>query len=269
MGAARHPLGPLDCLRQLDLLGEGLHQLLVEVDPVGHADHRWIRETRIPAQLLRVEDHRVALAGALGMPDHTRPAVGFSPPCGCLDGAIDRVHLVVFGENLPPFAAVDLEQDEVLNEVKQPHWGESAAQHHLELGLFLALVRIHRLPLGEMLRRRGDRADARLDQIRNAHDLDEAVERWDRLHVVGNLGDRSLGRCLLAGRVLELDLSKRDAIDEEQQVRPAVLAANDHRELVEGEEVVALRMLEVDQLGAHRALDSLPVLISDRDPLYQ
>ena len=57
-----------------------------------------------------------------------------------------------------------------------------------------------------------------------------------------------------AARVLDLDLAEREAVDEEEDVRPPVLLADDDPELVDREELVALRVLEVDEPRARRPL---------------
>ena len=58
-----------------------------------------------------------------------------------------------------------------------------------------------------------------------------------------------LGRGLDVGRVLELDDGERQAVDEHDDVGPLVRLALDHRELVDGQPVVGVGVVEVDEPG--------------------
>ena len=62
------------------------------------------------------------------------------------------------------------------------------------------------------------------------------------------LAVRGVDRRLLVGRVLELDHRDRQAVEEQHDVRPALVAAVHDRELVDREPVVGLRPLVVDDL---------------------
>ncbi len=77
-----------------------------------------------------------------------------------------------------------------------------------------------------------------------------------------HLIDRSLRRLRESGR-LQLDLPERQPVDEQQDVRPAVLPAHDDRELVDREQLVLLGILEIDELGALGLLDSVVVDVGD------
>ena len=58
-------------------------------------------------------------------------------------------------------------------------------------------------------------------------------------------------RCILADSVLQLEDDKRQAVDESDYIRAAVMAVLDHGELVGHNEIVVCRIGEVDQ--AHLA----------------
>jgi hypothetical protein len=70
-------------------------------------------------------------------------------------------------------------------------------------------------------------------------------------------------------RALALDLSERQPVDVEQDVRPAVLLAFDDRELVDRNELVVGRVAPVDQPGAAASLDAIPVEVGIGDATQQ
>ena len=122
LGAAHDLLGLLAHGRQVGA-GERVCELVVEVGPIGHSDDgRVLRSRGSRLQLVDEEDHRVALAGPLGVPDEAAPAV----PVHCLghrlNGGVDRVNLVVLGEDLPGLRPVGLEEDEVADQLEEASW---------------------------------------------------------------------------------------------------------------------------------------------------
>lgn len=178
--------------------------------------------------------------------------------------SVDRVNLVVLGHDLPRPRAVGLEEDEVADEVKQPGGGEDLADEDLELRAALHPRRVHRLPLREVLGLRGDRAHPRPQQVGDTDHLDVAIQPGDRPAVVTDLVDRLRRPVLVQRRVLQLELTERQPVDVEQHVGPAVRAALDDRQLVDGLEAVVVRHVPIDQAGARRALAVLVVDPGDR-----
>src|SRR5205823_5048524 len=97
-----------------------------------------------------VEDHRVALAGALCVPDDTGAAVR-RHRLGCrLDRPFDGVYLVVLRRDLGQLSTGLLEEDEITDEIEETRGREDAADQNLERRAALHLGLIHRLPLGEV-----------------------------------------------------------------------------------------------------------------------
>ncbi len=92
-----------------------------------------------------------------------------------------------------------------------------------------------------------DRTDAGRDAV--AHDEGGVVahQRRDLLLVGLELLERLLRRGGLVGRVLELDHDQRNAVDEQHDVRPAVVFALDDGVLIDREPVVAVGVREVDE----------------------
>ena len=88
---------------------------------------------------------------------------------------------------------------------------------------------------------------------------------WDLGLVCIDLFARCLDRGILVRRILQLDHGQREAIDEDDDVRPSIVLAFDDRELVHDEPVVRFRMLEVDQL--HRVIGDPAVVIRAPSPI--
>ena len=194
----------IDGVAQVRLAREVPVELVVEVDAVGDADDRRVREARVAAQLRDEEDHRVALAGALRVPDHAAAAVRrASRSAASLDRGVDGVRPGGTSPSPCTSCAPSLSNvHEVADEVEEARGLEDAFEHRpASCGLpCIAVLVVHRLPLGEVLGRRRDRPDARREQVGDADDLDEAVQRRDRLRVVRDLVDGGLGGRRLVSR---------------------------------------------------------------------
>ena len=110
----------------------------------------------------------------------------------------------------------------------------------------------------------GQRADAGVEAVGDDERFVEGEERRDLLLVGLELVEGGPDGGVFVGRVLQLDDGERQAVDEEHDVRAAVVLAFDDGELVDGDEVVLLGVLEVDEPdavagdGAVRPLDTRP-----------
>src|SRR5665647_873517 len=92
-------------------------------------------------------------------------------------------------------------------------------------------------------------AVARLQPVRRDQQLVIREQTGDLLLVGLELVEGLLDRRLLVGRVLELDDSERQPVDEDDHIGPLVDLALDHGELVDGEPVVGVDVVEVDEPG--------------------
>ena len=244
---------------------EGFLELVVEVGSIGHRDDRGVGEAWVVPQLVGEEHHRVALAGPLRVPHNPAAAVATHRDRNRLHSGVNRVDLVVLGHHLPRPCAVALEQDEVTDQLQQVCGGEDTLDHRLQRRATMGLPvrRTHLLPFGEVLCSRAPCPHPRRHQVRHADDPEVAVEAGDRVGVVVNLIDRILRRLRKPGR-LQLELAKRQAVDEQQDVRPAVMPTLDDRELIDREQLIAVGVLEVDELRALGLLDPRIVHVGDR-----
>ncbi len=132
---------------ELEAALELAEELVVEVVAVGQDHQRRVLHRRVADHPGGVEQHREALAAALGVPDHARATVARLATMRVGRGAhaagahrlvhrgVDRVELVVARDDLVDGAAVRvlLEDDEVLEQVEEALRREHAAQQHLQL----------------------------------------------------------------------------------------------------------------------------------------
>ena len=265
--------------------------MVVEVVAVGQHDDGGVLHRQVAHDAAGVERHRQALARPLRVPDHPDPPVaagagrlparlvaagrfGHHLLQGCRaqrlgDGGLHGVELVVPGHLLHEgAAAVVLEHDEVADQREQPAAVEDAFEQHLELrearvGQRLARNRAPRL---EPLLPGRQRADARFQPIRYDEPGVEREQRRD-LRLVGlKLVEGRRDGGVLVGRVLQLDVAERQAVDEQHDVgRPFVLVLGDG-ELVDREPVVARRFAEVEHANLIAADPAPRVDVLHRHP---
>jgi len=181
-----------------------------------------------------------------------------------LHSGVNRVDLVVLGHHLPRPGAVALEQDEVTDQLQKACGGEDTLDHRLQRRATMGLPvgPAHLLPFREVLCSRTPCPDPCRHQVRHADDPQITVEAGDGVGVVVDLIDRTLRRLREPGR-LQLELAEREAVDEQQDVRPAVMPALDDRELVDREQFVSLGVVEVDEFCALGLLDSVVIDVRD------
>jgi hypothetical protein len=168
-----------------------------------------------------------------------------------LDRDFDRVELVVPGDLLRERAAAEiLEHDEMADEIKKPARFERPGEHDLQLGE----ARRHipapadSAPRLEPFLAGAERADPRLHPVRGDQRR-VAGEQWrDQIQIIFKLVDGVPHRCVLVGRVFQLDDAERQSVDKDHDVGAAALPPVDNGELIDRQPVVLLRPLEIDDL---------------------
>ena len=96
----------------------GLVDLAVQVIAVGD-DHEGVVAAHSPVHLAGEEQHRIALAAALRVPEHAKPALVLRAVAHGTDGAVHAQELVVARHDLDGSLAHVVEQDEVLEQVQE------------------------------------------------------------------------------------------------------------------------------------------------------
>ncbi len=139
--------------------GKPLVDLVVQIKAVGDDDEGPV--TRQLAQnLLGEEDHREALATALGVPEDAQPALVVLDLTHLFEGTFDAQVLVILGHDLDETTTHSLKKDEVLSNVQEATRCARASDQGLQGDdAFLALA-VDLLPWAEVLPFGGDGTDA-------------------------------------------------------------------------------------------------------------
>ena len=255
----------LNRLLAQQILGQREHaeQLAVQVVAVGdHHDGR-VFHRRLLHHPRGEAGHGDALARTLGMPDH--PAlVRTAGARGTYHLADRRTHgmELVVASDLLHQPAIILEQHEVAQVIQQQLRRQRTAHQRLqlvELAQRIELLAIDGAPVHEALGIGRQRAHARLAAIGNHQDL-VVVEQIGNLLLVGlNLIEGLPQVGVHIGGVLQLQQHQRQAVDEQDDVRPAGVLGSLHAELVDRQPLVGAHIGPVDQ--AHEIAAGFAVLL--------
>ena len=148
-----------------------------------------------------------------------------------LDGAIDCVVLVVARHDLRQAAAGFAEHGEVTQHIEEPLLLEHALDQRRKFrqALFQNSLAIRGAPRHEAFQVGGQRSHARRDAIRRDQQRIGVKQRRNLLLVSLQLVERARQVRACAARRLQLDHGKRQTVDEQHNVRPALdLAVDDH-----------------------------------------
>ena len=191
-------------------------------------------------------------------------------PEGFLHGGLDGVELVVAGQLLYQLpAAVVVEDGEVLDEVEEPGGVAGPFEHYLQLRRLgsIGFFALHGPPGLEPLLAGAKWADARQNAIGDDLDLVHR-EHLGEFCLVG----LELVPCLpdvggFIGGVLQFDVSQGEPVYEEHDIQSAVLLVPLDGELVDGQPVVFVGVLEVDELSGYSAHRAVWPTLLHRDPV--
>lgn len=252
-------LGGLRPFAQQPAVFKGVADLLVQLVPVGE-DHDGGRTGKLPADLLGEEEHGIALAAALGVPEHAQLAVVQLPGRVGLDRLVDAQVLVVASKDLGGAAAGVVIEDEVFKQVEEVFFPADAAQHGLQRDA-AGLLLVEALPLVEKLVLAAEGAHLGLHPVgedQKSVIVEQMRDRVQIVRVVVGVGVLHVHR-----GVFEFHEYQRKAVDKADDIRPfsVILAVDFH--LLHREEAVFRRILEVDHHGA--ALLRAPVGAADGD----
>ena len=173
-----------------------------------------------------------------------------APRAASPDRDVDRVKLMIAGDLLRHGAAAKIfEHNEVAQEIKKAPLIESSLDHDLEFRQVIFSERLarDRAPRLEPLPARAERTDARLDSVRNQQRLVVSEQRLN----LGLVGLQLLigipDRRVLVRRILQLHNTEWKPVDEDDHIRSPVVFVFDDGELIDGEPVVVVWILEIDQ----------------------
>ena len=274
---------------------EGGEQLVVEVVAVGQHDDGGVSHRRVACDAACVERHRQALARALRVPDHADapvagraagPAPRFVAAGGRLghtaaaalqrrrapglgDRRAHRVKLVVAGDLLGRRAARILEGDEAPEQFEEAALFERAFDEHPQFGVEgrRQLLALDSAPGLEPFEAGSERSEPRAHAVRDRqHRVMNEERRRFRLAGLQLAQGRREGGALVGG-ALELEDGERQPVDEDDDIGAAFVAVLPNGELVDGDPVVRVRIVEIHDLRLRVARFAGPVAVCDGDSL--
>ena len=234
-------------------------ELVVQVDAVSH-DHDG-RAVQRRLQQMGIEHHGQRLAAALRMPEHAALAVRGRGYLRLFNGAAHGEILMIAGEDLYGVRRVVGKQYEVLDDVQQPVALEHTLIEGVELGKGCVLVAaVLGLPLHEAVQPGSDGSGLVGAQV--ADDAEGIVIKHagDVLHVVADLVIGVLRADLVLGWRFQLDQHQRQAVDEYDDVRAAIVAVLHIGKLVDRIKGVAIDVLIVHQIHEGVALFAFDII---------
>ena len=182
------------------------------------------------------------------------------------------MELVVTRQLLDQLAApLILEDDEVAQQIQEAALLEDPFQQHLQLGHAGGSV-AHAgdgAPGLEPFLPGAQCADARLHAVRDDQHRVAGEEGGDLRLISLELVEGGPDGGVLIGGVLQLDHGEWQAVDEDHHVRPPLVLALRHGELVDRQPVVVGRVVEVDDLGLCPGDGAVRAAVLDRDAVDQ
>ena len=246
LGTLRHEFLGFGLAQQAAVL-KGLADLLVQLVAVGEHDDGG-RAFKFAPDLLRQEQHRVALAAALRVPEYAQFALGDFAVAVFLHGLVHAQVLVVAGEDFDGRAATVVIEDEILEQVEENLFLADAAQHGGQLDvarilLFKAFPLVEEFPLG------ADGAHACLIPVTEHHHGVVVEQLRDGVEVIAVV----LVEGVLDGDVMIFQFHKqqRQTVDKAHDVGTALVERTLHPQFPHAQEVVLLGRGKVDDLGAY------------------
>ena len=249
------------CLAQQPAVFKGITDLGVQLVPVGQDDNGG-RTGELTANLLRQKHHGVAFAAALRMPEHTQLAVVQLAGLIGFDRLIDAEILVVPGKDFCCMPTRVVKQDEVFQQIQKVFLFADAPEHGFQRHTALLLLG-QTLPLVEKLIFAAQGTHLGLHAV--GEDEKGIVEEQVRnsILIVGVV----IGVCLLHihGVLFQLYEQQRDAVDKADDIRAAAIQIAVDLQLLDGEEVVVVRILKINDSGALFFRFAVGLFDGDRD----
>ena len=216
------------------------------------------------ANLLRQEQHRVAFAAPLRMPENAQLAIAKFAVFVCFECLVYTKILVVAGENLDRISIGMIVKNEIRQQVKECFFFANSAKHRLECnGPRIGFL--ESFPFVEKVILAAKRADFRLYAIRKHQKgivIEKLRNRRKVIRVVVIVG-------VLHGNIVTLEFheQKRDAIYKTHNIGTAAInfAVNFH--LLDGEKIVILRVRKINDKSPLNIRCSVGFLVRDRNAI--
>ena len=232
-------------LAQNTAVFKGVADLPVQLFPICQ-HHNGGRAGKLAAYLLGQEHHGVALAAALGVPENAQLSVVQSAGLICLDCLVDAQILVVPGQDFCCVSAGVVKENEVLQQIKKVLLFADAPEHGLQRHAARFLL-FEPLPLVEKLVLAAKCAHLGLQSVGEDQEGVVVEQVGDGVQIVGVVV--GVGVLHVHPDGFQFHKQQRDAVDKAHNIRPAAVQIPVDFQFPDGEEVVVVWVLEVDNGG--------------------
>ena len=242
---------------------KGIADLCVQLLPVCE-HHKGGRAVKFPADLLGQEQHGIALAASLGVPEHAQLAVSELALLVDLHRLVDAEILVVPGQNFGSVPAGVVKENEVLKQIHEIALVADAPQHGFQ-GDRAFFVLLQALPLMEkgILATQG--AYLCLSAI-GEHQKGIVVEQMGNgVQIVGIVA--GIGILYIHIVILKFHEQQGDAVDKAHDIRPSAVQFAMNFQFLDGQKVVVQRVIKVKYPNTPDFRLSVRLLDRNRDAI--
>ena len=257
------------CFAQRSAIFKGIADLLVQFIPVGQNDDRR-GAGKLSAYLLREENHRIALAGALGMPENAQLAVIQLPCLICFYRLIDTEILMVTGKYLCGVSSGVVKENKVFKEIEKVFLLANAAQHGFQCDAALFFF-VKTLPFMEEFILAAEGTDFRFCAV-GEHQKGVVIEQMrDRILIIGVIV--CIGILYVNIIAFQFYKQERQTVDEAHNIGAAAVQITMDPQFLYSEEVIVHWILKIDDSGflcfrlAVRFLDRYWDTVTDKEIL--
>jgi len=249
------------CFSKNTTVFEGVADLRVQLVAVGQ-DHDSGRAGKLAANLLRQKHHGIAFAAALGMPEHAQLTVVQLSGFVGFDCLVHAEILVVPGQYLCRMSSRMVKEDKVFQQIQEIFLFANAAKHGFQRHAALFLLR-QTLPFMEELILAAQRTDLGFRSIGEDQESVVVEQMGNGVEIIGvvvGVGILHVHRVLL-----QFNKQQRNPVDKADNIRTAAVQVAVDLQLFDGEEMVVIRIPEVDDRGIFGFCPAAGLLHCDGD----
>ena len=242
---------------------KGIADLCVQLLPVGE-HHESGRAVKFPADLLSQEQHGIALAASLGVPEHAQLAVSELALLVDLHRLVDAQILVVPGQDFGGMPAGVVKQNEILKQIHEIALVADAPQHGFQ-GNRTFFVLFQALPLMEKGVLAAQSTDLGFLPVGQDQESVVIKQVGDGVQIVGVIA--GVGILHIHVEILQLHEQQGDAVDKSHDIRPAAVQFAVDFQFLDGQKVVVQRVIKVKYPNTPDFRLSVRLLDRNRDAI--
>ena len=220
---------------------KGIADLCVQLLSVGE-HHKGGRAIKFPADLLGQEQHGIALAASLGVPEHAQLAVPKLALLVDLHRLVDAEILVVPGQDFGSVPAGVVKQNEILKQIHEIALVADAPQHGFQ-GDRAFFVLFQALPLMEKGVLAAQSTDLGFLPVGQDQESVVIKQVGDGVQIVGVVA--GIGILHIHIEILQLHEQQGDAVDKAHDIRPAAVQFAVNFQFLDGQKVVVQRVIKI------------------------